>query len=202
MTLSIYERRKFVRLETNFAGTINSQVRVAIKNLSLGGCLVESSNPLDEASAVRLDFSAFDEAFSLAGNAVNHFGEHRFGLRFELASLDDTARLAKIIKQIHLTPEIKRPTRIRILRDAFLDGVPSVITTLGEGGCFVRTRAAYRIGDVVDIRLKLGAREVKLSGQVRWKGKLGIGVQYLSASPDQRAAISDFISTHAKKRSR
>jgi hypothetical protein len=194
MSPSIHERRKFVRIETNLYGLLNRRHRVAIKRLSLGGCLIETSETLEPAAPVKLEFSCGGESVSVTAQPVNTPGENQFGLRFEAEEHDQALRLANIIQQIQETPSRRRPQRLRLVREALVDNTPAVLTNLGEGGCFVRTRGNYRRGDVVEVGFELNQQSLWMPAQVRWRTPLGIGVQYLSPDPAQIRIISDFIS--------
>ncbi len=199
MGASVYERRKFVRVESNVHGLLNRQHRVAIRRLSLGGCQVECSTPLTLLSVTQLEFSVLGEDFSLSARPVSNAGENQFCLRFESAASEQTMRLANVIERLLQNRPDVRPARLRIVKEALLDQKPSILTNLSEGGCFLRTKVKYHRGDVVEVQCQLDQQEIRLSAQVRWTTPLGIGVQYLSLDATQLRCITEFIARHGQK---
>ncbi len=198
MPLPVYERRKFVRIETHLQAVLDQRHRVAIRMLSLGGCLIETAQPLRMMQPVRIEFEAFGDGFSLSGQPVNSPAEMQFGVRFDPESNDQAVRLAVILDKIQNAPLPRRPARVRLLKEALLDGKPCLLTSLGEGGCFLRTPESYVRGDIVELRCILDQKPLHLAAQVRWRMAMGIGVQYLSPEPDQILRISEYVARHAK----
>ena len=199
MNTSVYERRKFVRVDVNLDSRLNNQLRVAIKKLSLGGCLVESPLPLRVADSIQVEFQAFGEHIRLTGSIIHALSEHRFGIRFEAVQGDQIAPLSNIIGRFQDTGGLRRPTRLQIQQEAVLDRDPSLLINLSEGGCFLKTGSAFHQGDIVEIRFALEGKSIDLAGQIRWTTPTGIGVEYLSPEPSHIHSISDFITRQIDK---
>jgi hypothetical protein len=195
--LSYEEKRRFVRVKTNLYAILDRKVQVAIKMLSLGGCLIEAPRSLAIKEPVRLDFSVEGEHVKMIGTPVPQVSSHHLGLKFRLSNKDETVRLMKAIEKIQHAPANPRPKRMAVEAIAIVDHEPSLVTNVSEGGCYVKTTAGYALGDIVDVRCMLEDREIGMTAQVRWRGTDGIGVQWLS--PDQRQIdwIADFIAHRA-----
>ncbi len=170
-----------------------------MRDLSLGGCLVESVLPLNPGNNIQIKFSAFGERVTLDGSVAHVMSENRYGIRFEPKTNLHLMHLANIIEQFQQTPSLRRPTRVQIQCDAVLDRQPSILVNLSEGGCFIKTNARFNTGDIVEVKFQLGKEEIYLAAQIRWRTKAGIGVEYLSPLPDQISCISDFIAKQIPK---
>lgn len=194
MGISVYERRKFVRVEMNLEARMNVQFQAAINGLSLGGCLVESARHLKINDSVLLEFSSFGEDIRLSANVIHAVDEKRFGVRFEPGASEDMVRLTKLIEKIQDFSGSLRSARIDVKQEAWLDREPVTLTSLSDWGCFIETQAPFNPGDIVEIRFSLDQKEIHVAGQVRWRNAQGIGMEYLSPEPDQLNIISDFVS--------
>lgn len=79
-----------------------------------------------------------------------------------------------------------------------------VITTLGEGGCFIACHDPLPKGTelVLDISLPRTAERFTLRGKVVWTSNRtrnpGIGIQFTSLKPEQKATLYQFIDTQIK----
>ena len=197
MGISVFERRKFVRLPVNLGASINKEIQGAIKTLSLGGCLIETHSVLDPEHTIRLIFSVIGERFEVTGRAQHRLEKNQFSIRFEALSNEQNIRLAKVIEKIHENQTNRRPTRIALHQDARLDREPALLTNLSEGGCFLQTQNPFHPNDIVEIKFKLTEEEIHLAGQVRWVNPKGVGVEYLSPEPNQITSISKFIEIHS-----
>lgn len=193
MPVSVYERRKFVRVDINLEVRINRQLRAAIKKLSLGGCLLECNKALDPLEPIQLEFSVQRETFRLTGYIIHSFVQYQYGIRFETDD-EDVARLVGVIQQIQDAAIARRSTRLKVHREAFLDNEACVLTNLSEGGCSIQTPRFFNYGDIVEVRFLL-KEEIYLAGQVRWRTRQGVGVEFLSPDPTQVSEIAAFIST-------
>ena len=193
MPVSAYERRKFVRVDTNLDVRINHQLRAAAKKLSLGGCLIETRDPIDPTALILLEFSAHGEKFSMTGRVIHLLGPNQFGIRFDLDSDELISRLGEVIQRLQDAATARRSTRLKIHREAFLDNEPSVLTDLSEGGGSLETSRAFNYGDIVEVRFALDDEKIHLAAQVRWKNPKGIGVEFLSPNPTQIGEIATFI---------
>ena len=191
-----HERRQFDRVATNLTGLVDRELPVAIRVLSSGGCLIETIGPLRVKPLMQLEFDVAGEAFSLTARLINAPRRNRAGLRFEVASPVQPARLAAVVQRLQQAPAPGRPTRLRIVKGAHVDRKPTILTDLGMGGCFLRTAEPYRVGDRVELRCLLGRREICLAARVRWRSPVGIGVQYLAPDEAQLEQISEFIAKH------
>lgn len=198
---SVYERRRFIRVSVNLDTQLNLQVRTAMKQLSLGGCLVDSVLPLAPGENVRVRFSVFGEQMGMDGRVVHAVSTTRFGIRFEPETTQNFLSLASIIERIQESSAARRPTRVPIRLDAVLDRQPSSVVNLSEQGCFLQTHGAFNPGDIVEVRFRLGEEAIHLAAQIRWKTKTGIGVEYLSPDPGQIQLISNFITREIPKTS-
>lgn len=199
MPVSAYERRKFVRVDTNLDVRINQQIRAAAKKLSLGGCLIESRDPIDPTALILLEFSAHGEQFRLTGRVIHLLGPNQFGIRFDLDSEELIARLAEVIQKLQDAATTRRSTRLKIHREALLDNEPSVLTDLSEGGGSLETARVFNYGDIVELRFSLENENIHLAAQVRWKNPKGIGVEFLSPNPTQIGEIATFIIKEVSK---
>lgn len=199
MPVSAYERRKFVRVDTNLDVRINHQIRAAAKKLSLGGCLIESKEPIDPTALLLLEFSAHGEPFRLTGRVIHLLGPNQFGIRFDLDSEELIARLIEVIQKLQDAATARRSTRLKIHREALLDNEPSVLTDLSEGGGALETARAFNYGDIVEIRFSLEDENIHLAAQVRWKNEKGIGVEFLSPNSTQVGEIATFIIKEVSK---
>lgn len=193
MPVSAYERRKFVRVDTNLDVRINHQLRAAAKKLSLGGCLIESKEPIDPTSLILLEFSAHGEPFRLTGRVIHLLGPNQYGIRFDLDSEELIGRLVEVIQKLQDVATARRSTRLKIHREALLDNEVSVLTDLSEGGGSLQTARVFNYGDIVEVRFSLENQEIHLAAQVRWKSQSGIGVEFLSPNPTQIGEIATFI---------
>lgn len=196
MAVSAYERRKFVRVDINLDARINRNTRAAVKRLSLGGCLVECNQPLDDSDPIQLSFSAFGEEFRLLGRVIHVAGPNRYGIRFETENDDHLLRLVNAIQKIQDAAISRRSIRVKIQREALLDKAPSLLMNLSEGGCSLRTSHSFHPGDIVEVQFFLNEEEIHLAGQVRWTGPEGVGVEFLSPDPAQVGDISRFLTKH------
>ena len=194
MGISVYERRKFVRVEMNLEARMNVQFQAAINGLSLGGCLVESARHLNINDSVLLEFCSFGEDIRLTANVIHAVDEKRFGVRFEPGTNDEMVRLAKLIERIQDFSGSLRSARIEVNQEAWLDREPVVLTSLSDWGCFIETGMSFNPGDIVEVRFYLDQQEIHIAGQVRWRNTRGIGLEYLSPEPRQLGTISDFVS--------
>lgn len=199
MIASVYERRRFVRVPVNLDTLLNLQVRTAMKQLSLGGCLVESVLPLSPGEDVRVAFSAFGEKVRLTGRVVHAASSTRFGIRFEAETTRNLLSLAGVIERFQEKSVTRRPTRVPVRCKAVVDRQSSSLVNLSEQGCFIKTKGSFHPGDIVEVRFPLDGQEVHLAAQIRWKTKSGFGLEYLSPDPDQIRSISDFISREMPK---
>lgn len=193
MSVSAYERRKFVRVDVNFEARINRNIRAAIKKLSLGGCLVECNKPLADADPLEVRFSAFGETFHLRGRVIHVIGANQYGIRFESHNDDQLLRLVDAIKKIQDASIARRSTRLKVQQEALLDKEPSLLVDLSEGGCFVRTTHRFNLGDIIEVQFLLNDEEIHLAGQIRWTGSEGVGVEFLSPDPTQIGDIARFL---------
>lgn len=193
MSVSAYERRKFVRVDVNFETRINRGIRAAIKKLSLGGCLVECNKPLDDADPLEVRFSAFGETFHLLGRVIHVVGANQYGIRFESQNDDQLLGLIDAVKKIQDASIARRSTRLKVQQEALLDKMPSLLVDLSEGGCFVRTAHRFNFGDIIEVQFLLNEEEIHLAGQVRWTGPEGVGVEFLSPDPTQIEDIARFL---------
>lgn len=195
--MSYEEKRRFIRVQTNLYAILDRKVQVAIKTLSLGGCLIEAPRSLEIKEPVRLDFSVEGEHVKMIGTPVRQESGTRLGLKFRLSNKDETLRLMKAIERIQQGPANRRPKRVALQALAIVDREPSLVSNLSEGGCYLKTTGPYALRDIVDVRCMLEDRELSMSAQVRWRGTEGIGVQWLSPDPRQIAWITEFIDQHA-----
>ena len=199
MSVSAYERRKFVRVEINLDARINREIRAAVKKLSLGGCLVECNRPLAESDLIHLTFSTFDQKFHLPGRVIHTAGPNRYGVRFEPESDDQVMRLVDVIQKIQDASVSRRSTRVKVQREALLDKEPSLLMNLSEGGCSLRTSQPFHPGDIVEVQFFLNDEEIHLAGQVRWTASEGVGVEFLSPDPIQMEDISRFLTKQGSR---
>jgi len=193
MGISVFERRKFVRLDVSLNAYINREFRGTIKTLSLGGCLVETSSSLDLRESVRLKFSVIGKSFEVQGRTIHGSKQNQFAIRFENQTNEQNMRLVKVIEKIHETTAARRPTRVPLNQGALVDREPAMLTNLSEGGCFLQTSGSFHPNDIVEIKFELQEDEIHLAGQVRWVDPNGIGIEYLSPEPTQIDCISHFI---------
>jgi uncharacterized protein (TIGR02266 family) len=74
---------------------------------------------------------------------------------------------------------------------------------ISEGGVFLRTPAAIRLGSTVHLHLRVGDATVSVIGKVCWSkptedGKQeGVGVQFYDMSPYARTVLRNFMRTNA-----
>ncbi|SRR5579884_1358356 len=193
MSVSAYERRKFVRVDISIDARINRDIQATVKKLSLGGCLVECREPLYDSSPIELVFSAFDEEFHLPGRVIHLSGPHQYGVRFEPENDDQVLHLANAIQKIQDASIARRSARLKIQQEAFLDKEPSQLIDLSEGGCSLRTSHPLYPGDIVEVQFFLNEEEIHLAGQVRWTGPNGVGIEFLSPDPTQVGDIARFL---------
>lgn len=193
---SYEEKRRFIRVKTSLYAILDRKVQVAIKTLSLGGCLIEVAPTLEVSGPVRLDFSVEGEHVKMIGTPVRQHTHTQIGLKFRLSNKDETVRLMKAIEKIQQSPRTPRPRRAASEAIALIDRQPSLVTNVSEGGCYVKTPPTYALGDIVDLRCMLDDREIAMSAQVRWRGVDGVGVQWLSPDPCQVEWITEFVTAH------
>jgi len=193
VSVSVYERRKFVRVDVNFDARINHTIRATIKKLSLGGCLVECNEPLQDADPIELAFSAFNQTFRLHGCIILVAGANQYGIRFEPDNDDQALRLADAIKKIQDASIARRSTRLKVQQEALLDKQPSLLVDLSEGGCFLQTPHRFNLGDIIEVQFFLNDESIHLAGQIRWTGQEGVGVEFLSPDPAQIGDIARFL---------
>ncbi len=189
MSLSVYERRKFVRVDVHFSARLNQGSSVAIKKLSLGGCLLESPHQLDKDDPVELNLQVYGEGLILSGDIIHANGENQYGIRFNSDASEHTVRLGQLIEKAQQFTTHRRPTRIPIQKKAFLDGKEALVADLSESGCFLRSTAQLVRGDIVEIRFEIGDDDIHLAGQVRWKTPKGVGVAFLSPDPTSSCRV-------------
>ncbi|HSG06045.1 MAG TPA: PilZ domain-containing protein [Nitrospiria bacterium] len=199
MALSVYERRKFVRVDVHFQARLNKTSNVAIKKISLGGCLVESAHSLDAGTPVQLELRIYGEDLKLSGNIIHNSNEDQYGIRFDSEANEQTLRLGQLIEKAQQFMTHRRATRIPVQRKAALDNKNALLSDLSEGGCFLKTTQPFVRGDIVEIRFPVGEEEVHLAGQVRWKTAQGIGIAFLSPDPTQIYHIARYISRKTSK---
>ncbi len=193
MSVSAYERRKFVRVDVNLDARVNRNVRAAVKKLSLGGCLVECNQPLNDSDPIQLAFSAFGEKFRMLGRVIHVASPNRYGIVFESQKDDQVLRLVSLIQKVQDASIARRSTRLRLHREALLDKEPSLLTDLSEGGCSIQTERHFNPGDIIEVQFFLQDEEIHLAGQIRWKGPEGVGVEFLSPDPTQVDDIARFL---------
>lgn len=199
MALSVYERRKFVRVDVHFQARLNDNSNVAIKKLSLGGCLVESPHSLDPEDTVELELLVYGEALNLTGSVIHKNDDNQYGIRFDSEANEQTLRLGQLIEKAQQFMTHRRATRIPVQRKAALDNKNALLGDLSEGGCFLKTTQPFVRGDIVEIRFPIGEDDVHLAGQVRWRSSQGVGVAFLSPDPTQIYHISRYISRKTSK---
>lgn len=198
--MSVYERRKFLRVDSSLYAILNRQVHVAIKSLSLGGCEIESPEGAAIVEPVRLDFSIDGEHLTLTGVGLHRVGPNQFGLKFRFDNEEQAGRLMRALERMQKQGRRNsRAPRRPIEALALVNQEPSIITDISAGGCCLKTPARYRGGDIVEIRWVLDGREFALSAQVRWTAADGVGLEYLSPDRDALQHITDFIT---KKKAR
>ncbi|MFY9271150.1 MAG: PilZ domain-containing protein [Candidatus Manganitrophaceae bacterium] len=198
MLPSAYERRKFIRVKVNLAARLNRLTLAAMKELSLGGCLIECRLPIDSAEPVEVQFSAEGEIFHMTGRVVHSPAQRQHGIRFESQDEDQIVRLVDLIHKIQVASVARRSARMKVHREAFLDNEPALLTSLSERGCFLHTSRLFHPGDIVEVKFLL-EKELYLAAQVRWKSTLGVGVEFLSPEPSQSTDIVHFITKERMK---
>lgn len=200
MPLSVYERRKFVRIDARLQALVNRSTRVVIQNLSLGGCLFESAQPFPMREAVVVEFSVCGRNFRLRGRTIYRAGVRQYGVMFEPETRAETLELLNVLPKIQENAPERRTTRLPVQLKASVDHAPAVIVNLSESGCFMHVQSQHQAGDLVEVRFQLDRTEIHVAAQVRWRNAAGVGLEYLWPDTSQVADISSFLVEHAASR--
>ncbi len=200
--MSTREKRKFLRVDTNLYALLNRQVPVAIKRLSVGGCLIEAPKKLSLSEPVHIDFAVDGEHLRLSGQPVYARLGNQMGIEFKFKSEADSERLARLVEKYMHTPINVRPTRIPVQAVAILNQQPSTVSNLSIGGCFLETKTPFSPGDIIEVHSRLDQNEMYVMAQVRWQNPLGVGVEFLSTDPESLEIINAFITRRDSKPSR
>ena len=195
---SAKEKRKFVRVNFELNAQINKEGVAIIKELSAGGCLIETSLQLAGGEHVGLSCTAFGKPLDLDGTVIYHKGPTKYGIRFTRKAKKPTPALLQIIEQQREFLLTRRHIRVEIRRNAILDKEDAVLLNVSAQGCFIETSAPSRIGDIVEVKFALAEHQIHLAALVRWKNNKGIGVEYLSPDPVQVSQITDFIAFYSR----
>lgn len=203
MPLSVYERRKFVRIDARLSALVNRSARVVIQNLSLGGCLLESAQPFPLREAVVLEFTVCGRNFHLKGRTIYRVAERQYGIQFEPDTRHETIALFNILPKIQQHAPERRTTRLPVQLHASLDHAPAVIVNLSESGCLIQIQGqgTHQAGDLVEVRFRLDRTEIHVAAQVRWRNASGLGLEYLWPDTAQVSDIADFLVELAASRS-
>ena len=194
MAISVFERRKFVRVDVKLESWLNNEIRGVMKTLSLGGCSIETESPLHIKDLVCIKIFLEGERFVVWGNVLYSQKEKSYGIRFNNTTKEQHLRLNKVIENINKTSPPLRPTRVSLQENAVLDREPALITNISEGGCFIQTSGSFNSNDIVEVQFRIQEEEMHLTGQVRWVAPKGIGIEFLSLEPPQLSTISRYVS--------
>jgi hypothetical protein len=190
---SAKEKRKYVRVNFELNARLNKEGVAMIKELSAGGCLIETSLQLAGGEHVGLGCTAFGKTLDLDGTVIYHKGPTQYGIRFTRKAKKPTPALLRIIEQQREFLLTRRHIRVEIRRNALVDKEDAILLNVSAQGCFIETSAPSHIGDIVEVKFALAEHQIHLAAQVRWKNNKGIGVEYLSPDPEQVSQITDFI---------
>jgi len=71
----------------------------------------------------------------------------------------------------------------------------SFMLDISPAGAFIETNEAFSAGQPINLSFTLPnpPGQLKISGEILWKGMLGMGVKFIDLSDDQEAAITAFI---------
>lgn len=194
MAISVFERRKFVRLDVALESYLNNEIKGVMKTLSLGGCSIETESPVHIDSPVCVKIFMGGESFEVDGDVLYSTKETSYAIRFNQPSNEQSLRLIKMIETIHTTSGLQRSARVSLQSNAVLDHESALITNISEGGCFIQTSSAFNSNDIVEVRFKIKEEDLHLAGQVRWAEPKGIGIEFLSAEPLQISTIARYVS--------
>ena len=194
MAISVFERRKFLRLDVNLESCLDNEIRGVMKTLSLGGCLIETETPIHIKNPVCIKIFLEGESFKLWAEVLCSPKETRHSIRFIPPTNDQNLWLINVIENIHKTSAPLRRTRVSLQVNAFLDLKPALITNISEEGGFIQTSASFYYDDIVEVEFRIKEEEMHLVGQVRRVEPRGIGIEFLSPDPTQISTISRYIS--------
>jgi len=193
MPISVFERRKFVRLDVALESCLNNEIRGVMKTLSLGGCSIETESPIHIENPVCIKIFMEGESFEVLGDVLYSTKETSYAIRFNQPSNEQNLRLIQVMETIHKTSGLQRSARVSLQSNAVLDREPALITNISEEGCFIQTSSAFNSNDIVEVQFKIRDEELHLAGQVRWAEPKGIGIEFLSAEPFQISTISRYV---------
>ena len=194
MAISVFERRKFVRLDVNLESCLNNEIRGVMKTLSLGGCSIETESPIHIRNPVCIKIFLEGESFEMWGDVLYSLKETSYSIRFNHPTNEQNLWLIKVMENIHKTSALERPTRVSLQSNAVLDREPALITNISERGCFIQTPASFNSNDIIEVQFRIKEEEMHLAGQVRWVEPRGIGIEFLSPEPPQINTISRYVS--------
>ena len=197
MAISVFERRKFVRLDVNLESCLNNEIRGVMKTLSLGGCSIETESPIDIENPVCIKIFLEGENSEVWGDILYSQKERSYSIRFNHPTNEQNLWFIKVMENIHKASTLERRTRVSLQSNAVLDREPVLITNISEGGCFIQTSTPFNSNDIVEVQFRIQEEEMHLAGQVRWIEPRGIGIEFLSLESPQISTISRYVSLKA-----
>jgi len=197
MAISVFERRKFVRIDVNLESCLNNEIRGVMKTLSLGGCSIETESPIHIKNPVRIKIFLEGENSEVWGDILYSQKERSYSIRFNHPSNEQNLWFIKVMENIHKAGALERRTRVSLQSNAVLDREPALITNISEGGCFIRTSTSFNSNDIIEVQFKIKEEAMHLAGQVRWIEPRGIGIEFLSPEPTQVSTLSRYVSLKA-----
>ena len=197
MTISVFERRKFVRIDVNLESCINNEIRGVMKTLSLGGCSIETESPIHIKNPVCIKIFSEGENSEVWGDILYSQKERSYSIRFNHPTNEQNLWFIKVMENIHKASTLERRTRVSLQSNAVLDREPALITNISEGGCFIQTSTSFNSNDIIEVQFKIKEEAMHLAGQVRWIEPRGIGIEFLSPEPTQVSTLSRYVSLKA-----
>ena len=194
MAISVFERRKFVRLDVKLESWLNNEIMGVMRSLSLGGCSIETRSPIPIENPVCIKIFLEGKSFEVWGDVLYSPKETNYAIRFNPPSNEQNLLLIKVMENIHKASALQRSTRVSLQSKAVLDREPALITNISEGGCFIQTSASFNSNDIVEVQFRIKEDEMHLAGQVRWVEPRGMGIEFLSLEPIQISTISRYVS--------
>ena len=71
----------------------------------------------------------------------------------------------------------------------------SFMLDISPAGAFIETKETFFAGQQINLKLALPSlpEQLNITGEILWKGMLGMGVKFNNLSDEQKKAISDYI---------
>jgi Tfp pilus assembly protein PilZ len=126
---------------------------------------------------------------------IGEMSEERQALLLEQLQADSDKVVALEETEIALRDHNRKSCMLNISYRVEGKNFESFMLDISPAGAFIETNEAFSAGQPINLSFTLPnpPGQLKISGEILWKGMLGMGVKFIDLSDDQVAAITAFI---------